>query len=821
VARSRLADQVGRVVGGRYRLLAPVGTGASADVYVADDVTLRRRVAVKVLHDALAGDEAFLRRFRAEAQTVASLRHPNIMGVFDWGEERDGPFLVLEYLGGGSLRDLLDRGSRVSISQAVLVGLEAARGLDYAHRRGLIHRDVKPANLLFDDEGRLAIADFGIARALAEATWTEPVGAVVGTVRYASPEQARGNSVDGRADVYALALVLVEAVTGAVPFAADTTIATLMGRLDRPIPVWPGIGALAPAIEAAGAPSPGQRVDAAGLVRLLESATRHLPRPTPLPLASFQQLPLAEQGTEWATTAFVPLTRSGPLGGGGGARGAQVDLTTAHGPGVRVPTGLDVAPAWRAPEAGRADVTTVIPSWTPGVPAAGASDGVPVGGQDNGGQDNGGEGDSGSGGGGGAGRGASDGGVTISGGDGGGPSSGADGLGGPSTLITEPRPPAQRDEHEQHEDSVGRDGLGRRGQRTTAHRAARQGMATQGAAASTPAASTPASGSASRTGPPSGAGSAGATSSAERTRTPDRARRTAKVRRRLALTVGALLATAAAVVAAVLVAPALRPTYVVPTLNGHVAASELVAGKYRHFVVVAHDTRQRGAQMGTVVAQHPLAGGRVHAGTITVDVQIGQPLVGVPDLAGLTPDLAQQRLHDARLVLGTVAETFSDTVSPGRVASWVDQGAQIEEGQKVGITLSGGRRMVPMPDVRGQGVSAAIASLGAIGVTPDHIDQTQDWSDTYLAGQVSSSDPSSGGQADRGGKVTLVVSKGPQMVAIPPLSGYTREAARSRLLAAGLTVGNVYGQTGGLVVIARPSEGTVVRKGSAVVLVIL
>src|SRR5207248_4718050 len=104
--------------------------------------------------------------------------------------------------------------------------------LDYAHRRGLVHRDIKPANLLFDEEGRVCIADFGLARALAEASWTEPTGAVLGTARYAAPEQARGNSVDGKADVYALALVMVEAVTGRVPFAADTTVATLMARLD-------------------------------------------------------------------------------------------------------------------------------------------------------------------------------------------------------------------------------------------------------------------------------------------------------------------------------------------------------------------------------------------------------------------------------------------------------------------------------------------------------------------------------------------------------------------------------------------------------------
>ena len=131
---SRMTDQVGRVLGGRYRLIAPIGTGASALVFLADDTRLRRRVAVKVLHQALADDEAFLRRFRAEAQAAAALNHPNVLAVYDWGEDDASPYLVTEYLGGGSLRGMLDRGRRLSPSQALLVGLEAARGLDYAHR---------------------------------------------------------------------------------------------------------------------------------------------------------------------------------------------------------------------------------------------------------------------------------------------------------------------------------------------------------------------------------------------------------------------------------------------------------------------------------------------------------------------------------------------------------------------------------------------------------------------------------------------------------------------------------------------------------------
>jgi serine/threonine-protein kinase len=127
---ARSDDQSGRVLGARYRLLTPVGTGASATVYEADDVQLKRRVAVKLLHPSLAADQSFLKRFRAEAQAAANLSHPNVLAVFDWGEDNGTPYLVLEYLAGGSLRAMLDRGRLLSPSQLVVIGLEAARGLD-------------------------------------------------------------------------------------------------------------------------------------------------------------------------------------------------------------------------------------------------------------------------------------------------------------------------------------------------------------------------------------------------------------------------------------------------------------------------------------------------------------------------------------------------------------------------------------------------------------------------------------------------------------------------------------------------------------------
>ena len=285
---TRLDDEVGRVVNGRYRLVAPLGSGSSAQVFLADDVNLGRQVAVKMLQPALADDDRFLRRFRTEAQTVAAISHPNVVVIHDWGED-DVPYLVSEYLAGGSLRAMIDAanagdGPLLTPSQALLVGLDVCRGLAYAHNAGLVHRDLKPANLLFDVEGRLRIADFGLARAIAEAAVTEPEGAVMGTARYAAPEQARGERLDGKADIYALAVLLVEAVTGVAPFASDTTLGTLMARVDKDLEVPAELGPLRAALERAGRLHAEDRPDAEELGILLLAASERMPAPDPLPL---------------------------------------------------------------------------------------------------------------------------------------------------------------------------------------------------------------------------------------------------------------------------------------------------------------------------------------------------------------------------------------------------------------------------------------------------------------------------------------------------------------------------------------------------------
>ena len=328
VSESRIAEQVGRVLGGRYRLIAPIGVGASGDVYLADDTQLRRQVAVKVLHRVLADDEVFLRRFRDEAQMAASLSHPNIVAVHDWGED-DLPFIVTEYLGGGSLRAMLDAQGSLSLSQALLIGLETTRGLEYAHRRGVVQRDIKPGNLLFDAEGHLRIADFGLAKALAEASATEPSGSLVGTIRYASPEQAQGHRVEARSDVYSLALVLAEVVSGAVPFDGDTSISTLMARVGKPLELGEEFGPLRGPLERAGRDEAGDRPDAGELHVALMAAAEDLPRPEPLPLVgaiSFD--PLVDSGKD-ATLVGVTPAADGLVERDGAGRRGRLDRSSA------------------------------------------------------------------------------------------------------------------------------------------------------------------------------------------------------------------------------------------------------------------------------------------------------------------------------------------------------------------------------------------------------------------------------------------------------------------------------------------------------------
>ena len=217
-----------------YTLLEPIGHGGMSVVYRARHDALDRTVAVKILSENLAASSEFLERFRREARTVANLRHPNVITVFDFGQDERGvPYLVLEYIEGPTLADLMDAGLDDSRIPNLLD--QTAAGLDYAHGRGVIHRDIKPGNVLMTEDGRAVLADFGLAWLLEGAHLTLS-GGVIGTPEYMSPEQAAGETIDYRSDVYALGVVLYEMLVGERPFVAETPIAVLLQHLQDPPP---------------------------------------------------------------------------------------------------------------------------------------------------------------------------------------------------------------------------------------------------------------------------------------------------------------------------------------------------------------------------------------------------------------------------------------------------------------------------------------------------------------------------------------------------------------------------------------------------------
>lgn len=221
-----MSDHGNVILNDRYEMQQRIGRGGMADVYLARDVLLDRLVAIKILFPEYATDPAFVERFRREAQSAANLNHPNIVSVYDWGRSNNTYFMAMEYVPGRTLADALRDIGQISASKAAEVGIEVAAALSFAHRNNVVHRDIKPGNILIGSNGQLKVADFGIARALGSAadSGLTQVGAVMGTAAYFSPEQAQGGQPDPRSDLYSLGCVLYEMVAGRVPFTGDTPV---------------------------------------------------------------------------------------------------------------------------------------------------------------------------------------------------------------------------------------------------------------------------------------------------------------------------------------------------------------------------------------------------------------------------------------------------------------------------------------------------------------------------------------------------------------------------------------------------------------------
>jgi tRNA A-37 threonylcarbamoyl transferase component Bud32 len=350
---------IGTVLSGRYRLEAKLGSGGMSTVYLARDTTLDRPVAVKVMHREMSEQADQLERFRQEARAVAKLSHPNVVSVIDAGEDGGHPYIVFEYVEGETLKQRINRVGALDPQEALAYAIEIARGLTVAHARRMVHRDIKPQNVLIDSEGRAKLTDFGISRQLEQDGMTA-TGRVLGTTDYVAPEQAMGHGVDPRSDVYSLGVVLYEMLIGQVPFHADSQVGVAMKHVNEELPDVqqrrPEVSAAAAlVVERATAKEPAERYqDVAEMIDDLETALEveaaRAGSTTGEATSILQAVPPAERKLPgrsrwpWAAVALLALVAAGAIavvalissggapGGGGGAlkdKGSQIPIASA------------------------------------------------------------------------------------------------------------------------------------------------------------------------------------------------------------------------------------------------------------------------------------------------------------------------------------------------------------------------------------------------------------------------------------------------------------------------------------------------------------
>ncbi len=746
---------VGRVLGGRYQVMRMVSAGSSALIVDAQDLETGRPVTVKLVRPEWAESSEFRRRFAEVMQAVSTLSHPNIAAIYDWGEEvvgkRTTVYSVGEYLAGGSLRDLFDRGRYLDPSQALLVGLEACRGLDFAHRKGLIHTELSPAKLVFGDDRRLRIVDFGLARLLGLREWAEPATVATHVARYASPEQALGRRLDGKTDVYSLALVLVEAVTQQVPFAASSTVATLSARIDRLMPVSADLGPLAAVLEHAGRPKAADRSTAAELGRALVRAAEKLPRPTPLPILVASPL---EDYTSWLRRPNDPT--------GGVARPPAEPVTPLVDPeasapeptGDELPTG-DEPPA--PPE--------------PSAPTEPSGQSEPAG------------------------------------------PSGEERSPAP---LPPPQPVVPPVTVEPPEDAAP-SGTSEPPEHSTARVYDGDSDATKdelAALASTPVTATLVAerdtdqvGESVEIGEPveitePGSAPPGGDDIDVATPGPPAPRS----RWYVAVAVFAVLAVLA-VLGFVAYLLFRVPTHEVPNLAGlRLEEAEARIADFDWEVEIERERSDEEPDVGQIVRSVPPAGFDLAENEpFLLVVSEGPELRSLPELQGMTAADAETTLAELRLRSSVVAEEHHEEVPAGSVISWsvpgdpsLVAGSEVLPDTEIALVVSIGPAPRTVPDVTSLPVADATTQLEALRLEVEAAEP--EFHNDIPSGAVIESQPAAGTSVERDSTVILRVSKGPDLVALPDLTGMTLAQARAALADAGLRFGSAIGNSQGEVV---------------------
>lgn len=730
------AELVGTRLVDRYGVIRLTSQGANTVIFDARDEQTGRAVTLKLVHPQLAASPSFRNRFDEQMRAVAAMSHPNIAAVYDWGMARVGDtstaYVVIEHLTGGSLRDMFDRGRRLSPSQALVVGLDACRGLDYAHRRGFVHGELTPSKLVFGDDRRLRIIDFGLARLLGDPAWEHPESVSTHVAWYAAPEQGRGDPITGKTDVYALCLLLQEAVTGTLPFKRDSTVASLDERRGRLMPVSADLGPLASVFERAGRPEPDERASAAAFGKGLVQAASKLPRPEPLPILStglfdtpVDQLRSPDDPTGGVTrpgagpaaapVVVVPVDEPDPVHDDG-------DDTSADGAGVEGVVDVDDNgdAAGADPEAPGGDLD--IPAAEPG-----------------------------------------------------------------GELVILPLDAGVED-----------------GRVSVAE-------APAGHAGEIEPFESPAAGRATEVMP-----------------VYDEA---APSRRRFPwLIVTALIVVAALVALGVLAATQFfkTPVYEIPDLEDMPEAEALnVIATNEWEVAIERERSDAVPTVGRVVRTVPGPGVELARGEpFLMVVSLGPTLRELPEATGL-PASEVQTLLVQRGLVATLVDAYDEEVPAGSVVSWsvpgdptLVAGAMVEPETVVELVVSLGPAPRTVPDVVGRPVGearAAIEDLQLVFTEQEHV-----FDDEVPLGSVISQSVEAGTEVERGSEVSVVVSKGPDLVVFPDLAGVASyEEAAQLLVEAGFTPVLTFGDAQGPIQSftidgAEPAAGQTYRRGTQV-----